>query len=81
MRTLVALIMALSPVSASAQSNPSLDTSRGQRSGYQAYREIKPRFQSGIDDALYRTKDKAYQDALKSIPDSRKEADPWRDAR
>jgi len=30
-------------------------------------------------DELHR--DKSYQDALKTIPDVKKESDPWRDAR
>lgn len=82
MRTLIAaLAIALSPVAAQAQSNSSLATSRGERSGYQSYREIKPRFQKEIDDQSYRLKDKSYQDALKSIPDSKQESDPWKNAR
>jgi hypothetical protein len=80
MRTLIAaLTIALLPVAAHAQSNPSLATSRGQK--YHSYQEMKPRYQKEMDDALYKTKDKSYEDALKSIPDSKKESDPWKDAR
>jgi len=42
---------------------------------------MKPRYQREMDDALYKTKDKSYEDALKSIPDAKKESDPWKDAR
>jgi len=80
-RLIAALAIALLPVAAHAQSNPSLATSRGERSGYQSYREMKPRYQREMDDALYKTKDKSYEDALKSIPDAKKESDPWKDAR
>ena len=75
------LIIALLPVAAHGQSNPSLTTSRGQRSGYYSYEEIKPRYQKQRDDELYKTKNKSYEDALKSIPDYKKEIDPWKDAR
>lgn len=82
MRTLIAALMcALLPVAGQAQSNPSLATSRDQRSGYYSLREIKPRYQKERDDALYNMKDKSYEDALRSIPDSKKESDPWKDAR
>jgi hypothetical protein len=77
----VALTIALLPVAAHAQSNPSLSTSLGQRSGYHSYREMKPKHQKEMDDELFRMKDKSYKDALKSIPDSKKESDPWKDAR
>jgi hypothetical protein len=79
MKTLVAaLAIALSLVVAHAQSNPSLGTSRNQRIGYQ---EMKPRYQKKMDDELYKVKDKSYEDALKSIPDSKKDPDPWANAR
>jgi hypothetical protein len=82
MRTLIAaLAIASLPVAAHAQSNPSLDTSRGQRSGYYSYKELKPRHQREMDYESYRRKEKSYEDALKSIPDSKKEPDPWKDAR
>jgi hypothetical protein len=82
MRTLIASLTIVSlPVAAHAQSNPSLDTSRGQRSGYYSYKELKPRHQREMDYESYKMKDKSYEDALKSIPDSKKESDPWRDAR
>jgi hypothetical protein len=56
MRTLIAaLTIALLPVAAHAQSNPSLATSRGQK--YHSYQEMKPRYQKEMDDALYKTKD------------------------
>lgn len=76
MRTFIAaLTIALLPVAAHAQSNPSLATSRGQRAGYDSYKEWKPRYQKEMDE-LHR--DKSYQDVLKTIPDVKK---PWRDAR
>jgi hypothetical protein len=82
MRTLIASLTIVSlPVAAHAQSNPSLDTSRGQRSGYHSYKELKPRHQREMDYESYKMKDKSYEDALKSIPDSKKESDPWKDAR
>ena len=82
MRMLIAaLIIASLPVAAHAQSNPSLTTSRGQRSGYYSYQELKPRHQKEMDYELYRMKEKSYEDALKSIPDSKIERDPWKDAR
>ena len=82
MRTLIAALTIVSlPVAAHAQSNPSLDTSRGQRSGYHSYKELKPRHQREMDYESYKMKEKSYEDALKSIPDSKKESDPWRDAR
>jgi hypothetical protein len=82
MRALIAaLIIALLPVAAHGQSNPSLTTSRGQRSGYYSYEEIKPRYQKQTDDELYKMKNRSYEDALKSIPDYKKEIDPWKDAR
>ena len=82
MRTLVAVFaIALLPVAAHAQSNPSLTTSRGERLGNPSYRVMKPRFQKEVDDALYKTKDQLYEDALRSIPDAKKEDDPWRNAR
>ena len=82
MRTLIAALTIVSlPVAAHAQSNPSLDTSRGQRSGYHSYKELKPRHQREMDYESYKMKDKSYEDALKSIPDSKKESDPWKDAR
>jgi hypothetical protein len=82
MRTLIASLTIVSlPVAAHAQSNPSLDTSRGQRSGYYSYKELKPRHQREMDYESYKMKEKSYEDALKSIPDSKKESDPWRDAR
>ena len=34
-----------------------------------------------MDYESYRMKEKSYEDALKSIPDSKKESDPWKDAR
>jgi hypothetical protein len=34
-----------------------------------------------MDYESYRMKEKSYEDALKSIPDSKKEPDPWKDAR
>ena len=79
MRMLIAVLAIASlPAAALAQSNPSLTTSRGQRSGYHSYKEVKPRHQKEIDD---RMRDKPYEDALKSIPDSKLQADPWRNAR
>jgi hypothetical protein len=82
MRTLIAaMAIASLSVAAHAQSNPSLDTSRGQRSGYYSYRELKPRSQREMDYQSYKMKEKSYEDALKSIPDSKKEPDPWKDAR
>jgi hypothetical protein len=82
MRTLIAaLTIALLPVAAHAQSNPPLTTSRGQRLGYPSYRDMKPRYQKELDDELDKMKDKSYQDALKSIPDYKREPDPWKDAR
>ena len=82
LRTLIAaLTIALLPVAAHAQSNPSLATSRGQRTGYYSYKELKPRHQKEMDYESYRMKEKSYEDALKSIPDSKKESDPWKDAR
>jgi len=79
MRMLIAAAtIALLPVAVHAQSNPSLGTSRGQRAGHQSYKEWKPRYQKELDERL---KHKSYEDALKSIPDAKKEADPWRDAR
>ena len=77
MRTLIAaLTIALLPVAAHAQSNPSLSTSLGQRSGYHSYREMKPKHQKEMDDELFRMKV-----AIKRIPYSKKESDPWKDAR
>ena len=82
MRKLIAaLTIASLPVAAHAQSNPSLTTSRGQRSGYYSYQELKPRHQREMDYESYRMKEKSYEDALKSIPDSKIEPDPWKDAR
>ena len=82
MRKLIAaLTIASLPVAAHAQSNPSLTTSRGQRSGYYSYQELKPRHQREMDYESYRMKEKSYEDALRSIPDSKKEPDPWKDAR
>ena len=82
MRMLIAaLTIASLPVAAHAQSNPSLTTSRGQRSGYYSYQELKPRHQKEMDYESYRMKEKSYEDALKSIPDSKIEPDPWKDAR
>lgn len=82
MRTLIAaLSIALLPLVAYAQSNPSLTTSRGERIGNPSYRVMKPRYQKELDDALYKTNDRLYEDALKTIPDSKREADPWRNAR
>jgi hypothetical protein len=79
MRMLIAVLaIALLPAAAHAQSNPSLTTSRGQRSGYHSYKEVKPRHQKEIDDRMI---DKPYEDALKSIPDSKLQPDPWKDAR
>jgi hypothetical protein len=81
MRTLIAaLTIVLLTVAAHAQSNPSLGTSRGQRTGY-PHKEMKPRYHKEIDAELHRTKDQAYQDALKKIPDSKEEHDPWKSAR
>ena len=82
MRTLIAaLTIALLPVAASAQSDPSLTSSRDLRSGYHSHKEIKPRYQKDIDDGFYRMKDRTYENALKSIPDSKLEFDPWKNAR
>jgi hypothetical protein len=82
MRMLIAVLTIASlPVAAHAQSNPSLTTSRGQRSGYYSYQELKPRHQKEMDYESYRMKEKSYEDALKSIPDSKIEPDPWKDAR
>jgi hypothetical protein len=78
MRIIAALAIALLPVAAHAQSNSSLATSRGQRAGYHSYKEWKPKYQKDLDE-LHR--EKPYQDALNSIPDSKIESDPWRDAR
>jgi hypothetical protein len=75
---IAALAIVLLPVAAYAQSNPSLTTSRDQRSGYRSLRTVKPRY---VDDASYKMKNKSYEDALKSIPDSKIELDPWKDAR
>jgi hypothetical protein len=72
------LPIALLPVAAHAQSNPALTTSIGQRSGYHSYKEYKPRHQKELEE---RIRDKPYQDALRSIPNSRAEPDPWKDAR
>ena len=49
--------------------------------GYYSYEEIKPRYHKQMDDELYKMKNKSYEDALKSIPDYKKEIDPWKDAR
>jgi hypothetical protein len=82
MRTLIAaLATALLTVAVHAQSNPSLTTSRGQRTGYHSYKEMKPRYQRETDNELYKMKHKSYEDALKSIPDSKEEPDPWKNAR
>jgi hypothetical protein len=81
-RTLIAaLTIASLPVAAHAQSNPSLATSRGERTGYHSYKEFKPRHQREMDYESYKMKDKSYEEALKSIPDSKIESDPWKDAR
>jgi hypothetical protein len=34
-----------------------------------------------MDNESYKMKHKSYEDALKSIPDSKEEPDPWRNAR
>jgi hypothetical protein len=82
MRTLIAaLAIALLTVAVHAQSNPSLTTSRGQRTGYHSHKEMKPRYQKEMDNELYKMKHKSYEDALKSIPDSKEEPDPWKNAR
>ena len=75
---IAALAIALLPVAAHAQSSPSLTSSRGQRIGYHGYKELKPRYHTDMD---RKTKNQQYEDALKSIPDVKKEADPWKDAR
>jgi hypothetical protein len=72
------LLIALLPVGAHAQSNAGLTTSIGQRSGYHSYKEYKPRHQKELEEKI---RDKPYQDALRSIPNSRAEPDPWKDAR
>jgi hypothetical protein len=74
---IAALAIVLLPVAAYAQSNPSLTTSRDQRSGYRSLRTVKPTY---VDEASYK-RNKSYEDALKSIPDSKIELDPWKDAR
>ena len=82
MRTLIATFaIALLPVTAQAQSNPSLTTSRGERTGHHSQHGWKSKYQKETDDEIYRMKDKSYQDALRSIPDSKKVSDPWKDAR
>jgi hypothetical protein len=79
MRTVIAaLVIALVAIAAHAQSNPSFESSRGQRTGYQSDKVMKPRYQKDMDEEL---RDRSYRDALRSIPDSKKESDPWRDAR
>ena len=42
---------------------------------------MKPRYQKEMDNELYKMKHKSYEDALKSIPDSKEEPDPWKNAR
>jgi hypothetical protein len=39
---------------------------------------MKPRYQKDMDEEL---RDRSYRDALRSIPDFKKDSDPWRDAR
>jgi len=60
---------------------PFTDDISWSKSGYHSYREMKPKHQKEMDDELFRMKDKSYKDALKSIPDSKIESDPWKDAR
>jgi hypothetical protein len=79
MRTLIAAFaIALLPITAHAQSNSSLSTSRGERTGHHSHKVWKPKHQKEMDDRMI---DKPYEDALKGIPDSKKEFDPWKDAR
>ena len=78
MRTVIAaLVIALVAIAAHAQSNPSFESSRGQRTGYH-HKVMKPRYQKDMDEEL---RDRSYRDALRSIPDPKKDSDPWRDAR
>ena len=80
MRTLIAaaFAIALLPVTAHAQSNPSHTTSLGERTGQHSYKVWKPKYQKEMEERMI---NKPYEDALKSIPDSKIEPDPWRDAR
>jgi hypothetical protein len=82
MRTLIAAFaVTLLSVAAYAQSNPSLTTSRGERVGHQSHSHIKSRYQKDAENEIYKRHHKSYEDALRSIPDARKETDPWKDAR
>jgi hypothetical protein len=79
MRTVIsALVIALLAVTAVAQSNSSLETTRDQRSGYRSHKVMKPRYVKDMDEE---SRERSYRDALRSIPDSKIDHDPWRDAR
>ncbi len=56
-----------------------IGTSDGKLSIYES--TIIERYQKEMDNELYKMKHKSYEDALKSIPDSKEEPDPWKNAR